>query len=72
MTKTVAENLNKTLNSILSFTDRGGRMNTVRGYALLDRYNKLKSEAIQSNVWLDYCKDNQFDVSHDGFDSFSN
>ena len=72
MTKTVAENLNKTLNSILSFTDRGGNMRTVRGYELLDRYNRLKLEAIQENVWLDYCKDKQFDVSHDGYDSFSN
>jgi hypothetical protein len=70
----LVKHLTHTYLSIANHTQRGGTLKSIRGQVLVDRYNALRSAAIQSpngGVWRMYCIGISAHISHNGYDLFA-
>ena len=69
--QTTTEKLDKTLDSMNAFMNRGGTYRSKKAYELRYRYDDLKDTAKAEGTWDNYCETNNLDKSHNAGDCFA-
>jgi len=70
-TERLLKKLNRTATSLTNHVGRGNMLGGQRSQELVDRYHDLKAEALELNVWGDFCASRGYAADHDAYDFFA-